>query len=39
VQVLYGSDVGFVRPLVEQKWQKLHEQTVDGLVRYLQNAK
>jgi hypothetical protein len=39
VQVLHGSDVGFLRPLVEKKWQKLHEQMVNGLMRYLQNAK
>lgn len=39
VQVLLGSDVGFIRPLVETKWRKFHEQSVDALMRHLRSWK
>jgi hypothetical protein len=36
VEVLYGQNVGYLRPFVQKKWQKLYDQSLDGLVRYLQ---
>jgi hypothetical protein len=39
VEVLHGNEIGFLRPLIEKRWQTNLDRSLDGLVRYVEQAK
>jgi hypothetical protein len=39
VEVMYGSDIGYLRPIVEKRWQRFSDIALDGLVDYIQKQR
>ncbi len=39
VQVLHSNEIGFLRPLIEKRWQAYLDGSVSGLVEYVARAK
>jgi uncharacterized protein YndB with AHSA1/START domain len=39
VEVLHSNEIGFLRPLIEKRWQANLDRSMDGLVRYVEQAK
>jgi uncharacterized protein YndB with AHSA1/START domain len=39
VEVLHSSEIGFLRPVIEKRWQRDLEKSLNGLVEYVRRAK
>jgi uncharacterized protein YndB with AHSA1/START domain len=39
VEVLHSNEIGFLRPLIGKRWQENMDRSMDGLVRYVEQAK
>jgi hypothetical protein len=39
VEVFHGSDIGYLRPIVEKRWQRFTDLALDGIAEYVQKQR